>query len=320
MELKQLPWIRREWRTIPKQRLIVKIPVWPIVCAVALTILFIYSISKSWWPQSSGFYEKTLWDWVDLLIIPAGLALGGVLFALLERRTEYAISEDRELQRNLETYLDRMAELLLNKDMRASRSDAEVLCVARARTHIALEELDGRRKSEVVRFLIEMNLLGLPMANEHISSEHYVSLTNTDLSETQLVLFSLDRVDLKRVSFWKANLKGTFFRGADLQEADFAGAIMTEACFEGAALLSTFFEKTYLFGASFENANCFAAQFEGAYLGHSSFRGANLFGTSFKGANLEKADFTGAKDLTWKQVRKAKNWKKAILPDHLNNG
>jgi hypothetical protein len=67
---------------------------------------------------------KTLWDWLQLLIIPLVLAVAALLFNLATTRTEQEIATqryeqdksialDKQREDLLQTYLDRMSELLL---------------------------------------------------------------------------------------------------------------------------------------------------------------------------------------------------------------
>ena len=122
---------------------------------MGLVILSILGYIFSWhWtglvPESSEPKQhwKTLWDWLQLLIIPAVLAVGGYLFNLANSRTERQIAKDRYQQDQqiakqryeqdqqialdkqhedlLQTYLDRISELLLDKKLRTLEVDAKV--------------------------------------------------------------------------------------------------------------------------------------------------------------------------------------------------
>ena len=88
--------------------------------------------------QGLDFLNKTLWDWLQLLIIPLALAVVALLFQLANTRTEHQIAKERyeqdqancsaerykqdqklalDKQREdlLQAYLDRMSELLLER-------------------------------------------------------------------------------------------------------------------------------------------------------------------------------------------------------------
>jgi len=109
-----------------------------IVFLIAQAVLFFYTIPES------GFSGKTLWDWMELLLIPMLLAAGA--FSLnrservserrrIEERTkedrklaegraklEREITTDRQQEAALQAYLDRMADLLLKENLRTGEN------------------------------------------------------------------------------------------------------------------------------------------------------------------------------------------------------
>ena len=109
---------------------------------------------------------KTLWDWLELLIIP--LALAAVGFALnaaqsgREQRREderaereRAVAAERVREDTLRAYLDQMSELLLERKLQRSNIGSEAQLLARTATLTTLRRLDGRRKGLVLQFLDE---------------------------------------------------------------------------------------------------------------------------------------------------------------------
>jgi hypothetical protein len=89
--------------------------------------------------------QRTFWDWLDLLIVPVVLALGGYLFTRSENRraqdiasqrteTDQQIAAQRRQDDTLQAYLDQMGQLLLDKDnpLRHSKTNDEVRTLARA--------------------------------------------------------------------------------------------------------------------------------------------------------------------------------------------
>src|SRR5215217_7162171 len=122
-----------------------------------------------WWKRllaRTGFGDKTLWDVLQLLIVPLVLVGIGLLFEMQqadreERRAkaERNLAEQRAQDEALQAYLDQMGSLLLEKDLRASEEASEVRTLARARTLTVLERLDGDRKRSVVQFLGEADLV-----------------------------------------------------------------------------------------------------------------------------------------------------------------
>src|ERR1700740_190017 len=113
----------RAWRQKIKQNSFIAIG--SIIVLLAL-IAFIFSAYRFGWTET-GFLNKTLWDWLQLLIVPFVLAVGGLLFNfatsktdqdIAERRyqTDQIIAQDNQRETLLQIYLDRISELLLNQD------------------------------------------------------------------------------------------------------------------------------------------------------------------------------------------------------------
>ena len=112
---------------------------------------------------------RTLWDWLPS-IIPAVLAFSVLWFNLSARKNELRIAEERSksdrtiaTDRNredlLQSYIDRMTELLLEKGLRNSASNDEIRDIARTRTLTASRILDAKRKGLLLRFLFESALI-----------------------------------------------------------------------------------------------------------------------------------------------------------------
>jgi hypothetical protein len=75
---------------------------------IAQIPLLVSNIDWTW----TGFVKKTLWDWMQLLIIPVVLALSALLFNFAITRNERKIAIDNQQENLLQSYLDRMSELL----------------------------------------------------------------------------------------------------------------------------------------------------------------------------------------------------------------
>ncbi len=90
---------------------------------------------------------RTLWDWLGLLIIPLMLAIGGLWLNELDKTRDKRVAErqyladretmaDNQREAMLQTYLEKMAELLLEKKLRDTEQEDEVRKIARVRTFI----------------------------------------------------------------------------------------------------------------------------------------------------------------------------------------
>lgn len=193
---------------------------------------------------------RTLWDWMQLLIIPAVLAGTALWFnaqqskierenSAKQREQELKLAQDRwtteqvyaiyrEQSAVLETYLDRMSELLLERKLRDSLPEDEIRQVARARTLNALRFLDERRKKTVVNFLLDTHLIG--------NGPNIIALHGADLSETDLSTINLSGADLSGANLRAANLSGADLRAANLRVANLKRADLRNADLRGANL------------------------------------------------------------------------------------
>lgn len=201
-------------------------------------------------------WGKSVWDWLDLLIVPVVLAVGGLLFTWTEREAKEATEKRRaEAERNLTTeraresalqgYLDKMTSLLIENKLRDSEPNAEVRDIARARTLTVLRMLDADRRGLLLRFLHEAALIGCK--------------PQVDLGE--------------------ANLHGANLRGANLRLADLGLADLTEADLREARLIRTNLTEANLTNANLDGAN---------------LRGGKLIKTDLNFADLNEANLTGA--------------------------
>jgi uncharacterized protein YjbI with pentapeptide repeats len=250
------------WRTTGSQVL------WGIVIALVVLILIGYAFPWTGFGQSKVNGEiqpyKTLWDWLDLLIVPVVLAIGGYLFNSSQNQATRRAAERRAQDDALEAYLDDMSDLITPKKDQPSMSDERppdsLKSVARARTVTLLARLDegldeGEKslgKGSVLRFLSESGLLR----------------KGTNFWEEPVV--SIQGADLRR-----ADLRGTDLKNADLHLARLNGS--------------------ELFRANLNNADLRLADLSGASLRNVTMCGADLSGADLSKANLREANLSNGK-------------------------
>ena len=190
---------RRAWGAkVPIRAWMAKVPRWGWAASVVILLLVLiglgYSDSASGW---TGFREgfryrsesseykrvKTLWDWMELLRVPAVLAIGGYWFTQRRESLSREVERDRLREQALHHYLDRMAELMLEKGLQTSGPEDVVRDAARARTSMVLRRLDGARKGVLLRFLQESKLI---VKEKAAVSLHEVDLRRADLRRADL--------------------------------------------------------------------------------------------------------------------------------------
>jgi uncharacterized protein YjbI with pentapeptide repeats len=265
-----------------------------------------WGISMSLRAKGTGFGNKTLYDWLNLLIVPAVLSVAAFLFNREEREAQNRsadqrakaereladqraqidreISSDRSCEDRLQEYLDRMTNLLLEKGLRNSEPEAEIRVVARARTLTALDRLDGPRKGVLLSFLKEADLIS--QGPEFTQSKAVISLNGADLTGAILLQANLRGTDLR----------GVCLGGADLRWAQMDGANLAKADFRASNLHKASLRYSHIRAANFSNANLSEASlvFAGSLPSGEPIKPSAdellLFPVRFSGANLVKAD------------------------------
>ena len=103
----------------------------------------------------------------------------------------------------------------------------------------------------------------------------------------------------------------------DLTHTQLVGVRLSGANLNAAILIETDLREARLTAPMLAGANLIAADLRGARLIMADLRGADLRGAKLAGANLIAADLREAENLTAEQVKDAKNWHEAHLPDYL---
>lgn len=248
---------------------------------------------------SEMYFHKSLWDWLDLFIIPLVLALGALWFNARSSQTEREIASERNQEAALQNYLDKMTELLLEKGLRTSAPEDEVRTVARTRTLTVLRGLEKERKTAVAQFLLESGLIRV-QEQQGKDATSVISLQGADLRGVRLhgVILrgvnlrgaNLSKATLREIHLDEANLRGTDLSGADLFAANLYGADLPRANLRGANLYGTDLRGAALGGADLHGARLVGANLRGANLGGADLRGATLGGANLPGAILPNGD------------------------------
>ncbi len=257
---------------------------------------------------------KNVWDWLNLLIVPLVIALGGFILNKKMKETEIEISTnerklDREIanerfaENSLQIYFDRISELLTKMNLREEHVDSDVVRIARARTLSLLNVLDGRRKGSVVQFLSETHLLE---GREVDGKYKYPPIL-------------LGYANLKFMIIKNSTISNAHLHYVDMSHADLSGT-----CFDGVILQEAIVKNANLTNTSFENANCENADFKGtdftgSNLKNTNFRSSDLTGVCFKHANLDGARLYGAKGLKVEQLSQAESLRETRLSEDLKN-
>ena len=282
---------------------------------------------------------KTLWDWLQLLIVPAILV--GVTFTWSASQTrsdnkredrriaaDRAAAEEARQAATLQGYLGEMSGLMLREKLLTSNEGSAVQAVARTVTLTALRRLDGERKAAVVRFLHEAGLLApcpgcrdvVPPSEGTLvrlrgrtsgvpTSGTPTSQASTSGARTSRVRTSWARTSRKRTSRAptsvalnsRAPSSGRDPRGADLMGANLAHDLAPTS------------RRADLHGANLGGANL-RAPTSGAPTSRAPTSGArDLEGADLRGANLVGANLVDARLLDPPRAKLAASSQRASI-------
>jgi uncharacterized protein YjbI with pentapeptide repeats len=183
----------------------------------------------------------TLWDWLELLVVPAVIAGGGLWFTNQRAKTDREIAKKSRQDEALQAYIDHMSDMLIPKEGQPSlykaQPDPSLRSVARARTLTVLKRLDGYGKARVVQFLYESELLDI--------DQPVVDLIDADLSSAMCDWSNLSKINLSRTSLSKATLSNISLSEANLSETNLSETNLSK----------TNLSKTNLSGADLSDAD-----------------------------------------------------------------
>jgi hypothetical protein len=177
--------------------------------------------------------DKPLWAWLNLLIIPVVLAIGGYWFTSSQNRATQAAEERRAQDDALQSYLNQMGQLLLDRETQLLHPEEgdEVQTLARAWTLTVLPRLDGLRKRSVVQFLYEARLItkdsvALDLREANLN---FANLNGANLTGVNLRGVSLTKAKMNNTKLGQADLSDTMMFGANLLMAELRRADMSRA-------------------------------------------------------------------------------------------
>jgi len=331
-------------------RLVGTISSWALILVITIIIILIGyrypAAGFSDYISPSGEFQrgKTIWDWMQLLIIPL----------ILARVAYYLTNTQREKSGNaLQNYLDYMTKLLIEHEYLDDEEFERAARLMRARTLMVLEQLSGKQKGHLLRFLIETELLHREKTCLNMKR---ANLTRLELEPGAYSDFNLDGVNLDYANlgwchFRNVQMKGVSMRNADLEDADFTSASLEYILLNRSNLYSAKFGKANMYKANLQDANLEGAILRETILSRSNLRGVNLresfalkisldssdlsfanlkdadfgeadlthvnfYGANFRNVNLTNANLTDS-NITERQLRKAKSFEGAKLPSSI---
>ena len=239
-----------------------------------------------------GLRDKNLWNLLELLIVPIGLAGGAILFSQAQRDTEIKIETERQRESAFQAYIDRIKDLVL--EMHAPHVDTgenseessdiqEALGnIGAAYTKATLQQLDPKRKGMLLEFLYDTHLIGWiePGGDWHVQK-----------------IFLGENADFSGLVVNARALRGVNLVLADLSKSRLIGLDLYEARLEGCNLSNSSFRGVLFSGAEMSGANLYNARMvnrvylEKATLVNANLKQADLRKVFWDGVNLEGAKY-----------------------------
>lgn len=244
-----------------------------LLASLAVIVIAIWAINVQDWPDFTGFNGKTIWDLTNLAIVPILVALVAYYLDKNQKRTEEVITTARGQEAELQSYLDRMTDLLLRETPYKKEEIEARDVVVRARTLSVLKNLDASRKASILRFLYESKLLNVITDADFSHVDMYngillgAYLFKANFNFANLSFANLEKSVLSDCSFYKANLSFGKFNGVDLSFAKLRGADLS--------------------AINLVDADLSDADLTGAKLRGADLTNANLVGTDLSDVNLE---------------------------------
>ena len=318
-----------------------------VATTFSITCFVVYFVAK-----------KSLWEFLDILIIPLALAIIGFGFTFIQdnrqqkiedQRAESAIKiEERRAQNAaLQAYLDQMTNLILdrkllevNKGVPVHEPGDPVYTLAQARTTTAITQFDGEHNQAVTRFLSDSGLLEKPALLIEAGLEEAelpkavlpeANLAGTKLKGANLadaMLIDADFSDVKKVGenpvevaadLTQADLSKAALQGASLSLCNLQEATLTDAALQSADLRGATLQEADLSYATLQSANLSSAALQGVPPGRTPPKiPTNLTDADLSYAALQSADLSNA-DLTDADLTDA-NLTDAVLHDTTLSG
>lgn len=187
--------------------------------------------------NEQGFYYRTLWDWLELLIIPIVLAIGGWLFSSADKDSALRIEQSNQRQNILNSFIEKISNLVVVENFKNPEKNSDIVQITRALITSTCRQLDPDRKAEALQVIYELHLID----KNPIVNLFGVNFDKINLEHAPLVESEIKGAYFRKGCFKNANLQGSIFLGSNFSKADFRGANLT----------NTDFSETTLDGANF---------------------------------------------------------------------
>lgn len=251
---------------------------WPLFCFLVFLRVAqdLPYVGPAW---RSMFGEKTLWDWLSLLIVPGVLTTIGFQFSSLNSAADRINAQRTMRSERYSKYLELIRDYVISDDL--ARLGKE--------TQLQIQDTKSRR-------------LGCILSAQSPKAILVQNLTDATLSQISLLATKEDRyLDEKGMTLRFLYKLGLLYKeraiinpeGFDFSRGNFYQARLANSCLNSVMFADSAASKES--SSDFRDANLEGANLSGANLARANFRGASLQNAVLVGwASLYKADLRGA--------------------------
>lgn len=211
--------------------------------------------------SKNGPEPKKLWDWLDLLIIPISVGLVGWIYKDYEKSKESKKEYENKQNEILDSYFRVISDLIIKSNLLNNDLNEESKIIARTRTIVAIENLSGDRKGQVLQFLHESNLIG----------NGVVDLIGGNFRNSEVSGIVLRNITIKGVYFSNSEFVKTFLDNSDFTSCDFSNTN-----FDQSSLENTNFSYTKLVNSKLTNIDLRTINFEGCDLENADLSNSKI--------------------------------------------
>lgn len=215
--------------------------------------------------------SKTLWDWLDLFIIPIAIGLVGWSYNQAEKVKASKIEKERAQNELLDSFFKIITNLIIENDLTNNPSQ-QIRTIARTRINLAFNNLSGSKKGQVLQFLYESDLIDID-------------------PKLKLLGANLRYAVLDKIVLGKSEIRGAYFNNASIQNANLNDAILVGCNFSKANLSNSLVKNVDLSYSDLGNA-----KLKNMDLSSVNFEGANLTGANLRGSIITKTQLDGIFD------------------------
>lgn len=238
---------------------------------------------------------KSLWKILSSTFVPLLIGVATVLIAVIQlqiaskqraqdlqiatehRKQDLYIANTAQQNIVLASYIEQMSELMLSPNF--TLNDTIVASICRAKTMLAIRQLDSKHKSHLIKFLYEARMIRRNQPHIDLADAEF---DNIDLSgkyarydRPSLTVMDLEIganiVTLSEISFERTSLNNASFAHLKIQGGSFREASLIGANFTGSKIVSTSFVRAILRNADFRDVT------HDTYL---DFKSADLLGSN----------------------------------------